>query len=85
LTFGRKCGIIGLQQRKKTYKTKIVSAFGGRMIKLAKIIDIVETAKPPVCFNCDSKIYPGETIYIIDNERYCEECVEVTECEDFEI
>ncbi|MDR0987642.1 MAG: hypothetical protein LBL98_08135 [Ruminococcus sp.] len=55
------------------------------MIKLAKIIDIVETAKPPVCFNCDSKIYPGETIYIIDNERYCEECVEVTECEDFEI
>ncbi|MDR0904257.1 MAG: hypothetical protein LBM59_06455 [Ruminococcus sp.] len=58
------------------------------MIKLASIINIpgeVTAQSKPVCFNCGSKIYPGDTIYIIDSERYCEECVEVVEFEDFAV
>jgi hypothetical protein len=51
------------------------------MLKIESLINFPEIKQSPVCFNCGSKLYPGDTVYIIDRENYCEECVEVSEFE----
>jgi RNase P subunit RPR2 len=51
------------------------------MLNIETLINLPENKSRPVCFNCGSKLYPGDTIYIIDRENYCEDCVEVSEFE----
>jgi hypothetical protein len=41
----------------------------------------VYTAAHPVCDLCGSKIYPGDTIFSLDRQVFCEDCVEVSEYE----
>ncbi|MDR0992686.1 MAG: hypothetical protein LBL87_07320 [Ruminococcus sp.] len=38
--------------------------------------------KQRVCDGCYSKLYAGDTVYIIDRFCYCSECVEETEYDD---
>jgi hypothetical protein len=65
------------------HKHETIFISGGRatMLKITNLINYPEIKRSPVCFNCGSKLYPGDTVYIIDRENYCEECVEVTEFE----
>jgi hypothetical protein len=39
------------------------------------------TKAQPVCDLCGSKIYPGDTVYTLDRQTFCEDCVEVSEYE----
>jgi hypothetical protein len=63
------------------HKHETFFLYGGRMLNIETLIGLPENKSRPVCFNCGSKLYPGDTIYIIDRENYCEECVEVSEFE----
>jgi hypothetical protein len=38
--------------------------------------------KQKVCDGCNSKIYGGDTVYLVDRYCYCSECVEETEYDD---
>lgn len=42
---------------------------------------MIEVLMNTVCDGCGSKIYPGETVFIVERQRFCESCVEVTEFE----
>jgi hypothetical protein len=54
----------------------------GNAVFLPKTHDTSTVADThPVCDLCGSKIYPGDTIYTLDHQKFCEECVEVTEYE----
>jgi ribosomal protein L24E len=39
------------------------------------------TQKQTLCDSCGSKIYPGDTIYIVEKQNFCESCTEVVEYE----
>jgi hypothetical protein len=41
----------------------------------------LRTWSQPVCDLCGSKIYPGDTVYNLDHQTFCEDCVEVSEYE----
>jgi hypothetical protein len=40
-----------------------------------------ETENHATCECCGSKIYPGDTVYILEKQLFCEDCVDVIEYE----
>ncbi|MDR0975081.1 MAG: hypothetical protein LBL80_05265 [Ruminococcus sp.] len=52
------------------------------LLNLPQTDTITVSASAPICDCCGSKIYPGDTVYIVDRAKYCEDCVEVSELED---